>query len=386
MQRQRAFALLELVIVLVLMALMLTLLAPAVQSARDAALKNSSRNNMKQLLLGMQNHADARRTFPPLYFISPKSELKNKLNPIDATGMYTWQVQLLPFIEEDLMYKGISNASNRFTIAADKVQIRNKEGKQVSPSTISLGQLQAPQLGPNLNPGLCNYVALAATRQPLLTNVDTAADGTQSFKKPFPDGMIIPDKLAKGASMARMADGTSRTAVLCESRELERSNWYTPQEVFVCGFLPGDSTAVKDVADQFYPYFHSDGSFVFNPEKGNRTALNYGPTAKDAKQAYNADEKDPLRRTWGPSGGHTQDITIHGMGDGSVQEVPSDIDPQVYYALITPRGGENVKYPWDNNDRPVGPPGLPETPRFDNTKGPIPVPPIELPELPVVPR
>ena len=343
---QKAFALLELVIILAIMALMLTLLVPALQAAREAALKNSSRNNMKQLLLGMQNHADVFKTFPPLYFISAKSELKNKLNPVDATGMYTWQTKLLPFIEEDNLYRGISVASEKFTLASDKVKIRAGD-KEIAPGSLRLTPFEAPQLGQNLKPGVCNYVALASTRQPLLTNVDTAADGTQTFKKPFPDGMIVPDKLGKGNSMARMADGTSRTAVACESREVERSNWFTPQESFVCGFLPEDSTAVTDPAGEFYPYFAND-KYVGNP-KSNRTALEYGPTEKSPNLAYNADAKDPLRRSWGPSGGHAPNITIHGMGDGSVNEVPANIDPKIYFSLITPRGGENVKYPWDDN-------------------------------------
>lgn len=336
--RPRAFALLELIVILAVMALMLTLLAPAIQAARDSAEKNTSRNKIKQLGLALHKHAEAYPyRFPQLYFVEPKSPLKNKLSPLDATGMYTWQVQLLPYLEEDTLYKNISTASQKFTVAADKIKIRNAEGKDVSPSTITLSCLQAPQLGPNLKPGLCNYVALSATRQPLLTNVETAADGTQTFKRPSPDGTIIPDKSGKGILRVRIGDGTSRTAVACESRELERSNWFTPQEVFVCGFLPEDTTPAKDPADQFYPYFHGD--FVPNP-KINRTALNFGPTAEDPKLAYNADEKDPLRRTWGPSGGHAEDITIHVLGDGSVLEVPNNIDPLIYFAMITPHGSE----------------------------------------------
>jgi hypothetical protein len=154
--------------------------------------------------------------------------------------------------------------------------------------------------------------------------------------------------------MARMADGTSKTAVLCESRELAKSNWYTPQQAFVCGFLPEDTQPIDDARSQFYPYFDQNGKWF--PVPGNdRTALNYGPLEPGAMegakivlpngktQAYNGDEKDPLARAWGPSSVNRGGVVIHAMGDGSVQEVVDlAVDPKVYFAVITTRGGENV--------------------------------------------
>jgi len=165
--------------------------------------------------------------------------------------------------------------------------------------------------------------------------------------------MIIPDKLSRGQSMARMADGTSKTAVLCESREEAKSNWYTPQQAFVCGFLPEDTKPIDEEKSQFYPYFGADG-WVGIP--GNdRTALNYGPLPPGAMegkklvlpdgkvQAYNGDAKDPLARDWGPSSVNRGGVVIHGMGDGSVQEVVDlQVEPKVYFSTITTRGGENV--------------------------------------------
>ncbi len=344
----RAFTLIELIIVIAVIAILIALLLPAIQAARAAALKNSGRNNMKQLLLAMHNHADTYKTFPPLYFSAMEGQ-KGQMNVVDATGQYTWVVRILPFIEEDMMYKSISTASNRFTTDATKVQLATPAG-QVSPGTIELTALLAPN-NPGSPAGTTNYVALSSTRQPLLTSW-AGAIGSQTNKTP-PDGMIVPDKLGRGTSMARMADGTSKTTILCESREQTKANWYTPQQVFVCGFLPEDTKPVDEDKTKYYPYFGAEG-WVGVP--GNdRTALNYGPAKPGkpvpanplanpagVKQAYNGDPKDPLARDWGPSSMNMGGIVLHGMGDGSVQEVSdTGVDPQVYFSAITARGGEN---------------------------------------------
>src|SRR5262245_66309297 len=71
---------------------MLALLLPAVQAAREAARRNQSINNMKQITLGMQNHFTAKQTFPA---------------PGGAPGasQLSWRVHILPFIEEEALYK-----------------------------------------------------------------------------------------------------------------------------------------------------------------------------------------------------------------------------------------------------------------------------------------
>ncbi len=352
-KRQRAFTVIELIIVIAIIAILIALLLPAILAARAAAMKNSGRNNMKQLALALQNHNDTYKTFPPLFF-SNDPKIKGKLNVAEATGQYTWLMRVMPFIEEDTLYKSVSSKSNKFTIDSTMVQIPDLQGQMVSPSTLSFSALTAPNQKGGAA-GTTNYVALSSTRQPLLLNIEVGADGSEKIKLPFADGMIIPDKLARGQSMARMADGTSKTAVLCESRELAKSNWFTPQQTFVCGFLPEDTKPIDDDKTNFYPYFNG-GEWV--PAPGiDRTALNYGPLqlpqaagakavavpAGAATQAYNGDAKDPLARDWGPSSVNMGGVVIHGIGDGSVQEVTKDVETKTYFGAITPRGGENVQ-------------------------------------------
>jgi hypothetical protein len=144
-----------------------------------------------------------------------------------------------------------------------------------------------------------------------------------------------------------MTDGASKTLVLCETRETERSNWYDPQQGFVCGFLPSDTQPIDEQKTQYYPYFKQSTppEWVFNPKSVDRTALEYGPTESDAGRAYHAAPGDPLARKWGPSAGYSTGITHHCSADSSVHGLPADTDPKVYYSMISANGGEILDLP-----------------------------------------
>ncbi|MGC4006372.1 MAG: DUF1559 domain-containing protein [Pirellulales bacterium] len=138
MSRRRAFTVIELIVLIAIIAILIALLLPAISAARAAAMKNSSRNNMKQLGLALQNHADTYRTFPPLYFTNAADQ-KGNLDAANVAGQYTWIVRVLPFIEEDSLYKQISSGSAKFTQPSDKVMVQDPAGKagQIAPGARS---------------------------------------------------------------------------------------------------------------------------------------------------------------------------------------------------------------------------------------------------------
>ena len=87
------FTLVELLVVIAIIAMLVTLLLPAVQSAREAARRSQCSNKLKQLALGMHNYASAKEVFPSL---SSRTERF-------AEG-YSYWVDLLPFIEQQNFY------------------------------------------------------------------------------------------------------------------------------------------------------------------------------------------------------------------------------------------------------------------------------------------
>ena len=89
------FTLVELLVVIAIIGVLVALLLPAIQAARDAARRGSCSNNLKQLGLAMHNYHDARKTFPYAEITFP-SDTSYMSYPYRGP---TWVVAILPFVE-----------------------------------------------------------------------------------------------------------------------------------------------------------------------------------------------------------------------------------------------------------------------------------------------
>jgi len=100
MHRNRAFTLVELLVVIAIIGILVALLLPAVQSAREAARRVSCQNNLKQLSLALLNYHDAFSQFPRgVYSADPKPQE-------DGLG---WGSKLLPFLEQTAAHDRLVN-------------------------------------------------------------------------------------------------------------------------------------------------------------------------------------------------------------------------------------------------------------------------------------
>lgn len=93
---RRGFTLVELLVVIAIIGVLVALLLPAVQAAREASRRSSCNNNLKQVALGMHNHHDTFGLFPPGQW--------NDFYSNDAPNIRgCWVQTLLPFIEQSTL-------------------------------------------------------------------------------------------------------------------------------------------------------------------------------------------------------------------------------------------------------------------------------------------
>ena len=106
-RRSTGFTLVELLVVIAIIGILVALLLPAVQAAREAARRMSCQNQMKQMGLAMQNHVDSQGVFPSGGIaIWPRIEDYSAGGKPFSAGRQglSWGFQLLPFLEEGAVH------------------------------------------------------------------------------------------------------------------------------------------------------------------------------------------------------------------------------------------------------------------------------------------
>jgi prepilin-type N-terminal cleavage/methylation domain-containing protein len=90
------FTLVELLVVIAIIGILVALLLPAIQAAREAARRTQCNNNQKQIALALHNYHDTYNRFPPGYFTT----ITSSSNP----NRYCWFQTILPFVEQSALF------------------------------------------------------------------------------------------------------------------------------------------------------------------------------------------------------------------------------------------------------------------------------------------
>ncbi len=207
-----AFTLVELLVVIAIIGILVALLLPAVQSARESARRMQCSNNFKQLGLALHGYHAANGTFPPSVQSLPGQD------PGTTTNFQpNWVILLLPFLEQQNLYdkfdftKNISAAENReprgvklsvMLCPSDQPSAKPFEGSAAEGDNWARGNVGA-------NGGNAHLLSLGS-------RTDWAIDGSgPGWKDKYRGGVMGPNV---SRSIDDIKDGTTNTILLAELR------------------------------------------------------------------------------------------------------------------------------------------------------------------------
>src|SRR5262245_61675408 len=128
--RKRGFTLVELLVVIAIIGVLVALLLPAVQAAREAARRMQCGNHLKQIGLGLQNYHDVYQSLP--YGVRSRWHTGDLAPLTNTTNNYgpSWYVGILPFCEQKSLSDqietlGIANGANYSAIATNQTTVAN---------------------------------------------------------------------------------------------------------------------------------------------------------------------------------------------------------------------------------------------------------------------
>ena len=405
---KRGFTLVELLVVIAIIGILIALLLPAIQAAREAARRAACVNNMKQVGLALHNFHDTRKCFPGSSSLRPTAPgvaipgglatAHGQAKDSDSDGRFdngsgfSWETMILPHIEENNLFKNLTTVPTvtnfgvavggtgpyawYYNISSKAGQLIKDKNGNVLPAPLCypwqypLSAFKCPSFGGedycdnNLIAGanspygvnetdpyrsaVSNYVALGASHEQSFWEMVQSTDPTAKYHggTRHPNGIMYP---GGKTAIKDIKDGTSNTALLCETRETTRAAWYEGITAAVVGLAR--SPAPSFIAASAHPSNPIVGANYGIPVDGTKTNLNRGKdddltSGKDTFYSINRYVKTAPGDTtgyWvhGPSSSHPG-VVNHVLADGSVKSVSEGLSATLYMHLITRNGGEPV--------------------------------------------
>ena len=291
MSRQRhAFTLVELLVVIAIIGLLVALLLPAVQAARESSRRTSCVNNLKQIGIGLQHYHDALKQFPPSYLVSPVSNIP--MGPPDpSTGDtgpgWGFLTLLLPYVEQSALYQSL-NINQPCWSPANAAPVQTVLPQYICPSAVGMGKPAVYSvIDANGNTlatfGRSNYVGVAGRFSPWQQYFDPGLDlstivvGTLFGQQVTTDGVLYRNS---HTNIAEILDGTSHTLIVSEKTPYHSDSTWV-------GVVPG---GVTNPASQFAIVGPDPSSSQVNVHTGPTPGEN-PPIIKPPSQPFaNTDE------------------------------------------------------------------------------------------------
>jgi prepilin-type N-terminal cleavage/methylation domain-containing protein/prepilin-type processing-associated H-X9-DG protein len=333
--KHRAFTLIELLVVIAIISVLIALLLPAVQSAREAARRVQCVNNLKQLGLAVYNYEQGNGSFPPGQLLYQNWQ--------DLSAL----VALLPFVEQQPLYNAF-NFSDVYPINGMGPVLPSYPPNTTAARTQVAGYLCPSDYSRLTNPeGHTNYCGNSGST-PEAAEVITWANGP--FVAAAPDGDYHGCRVFRFASVR---DGLSNTACFSEKvLGIGNANQYDPSTPSSADLQVGGPADVSNTA----AYYQLCGSA--NPNTTPLVPLGQASgmywTFGYLSETRYTHIMTPNRQNCevgGPWYGERGAITASSRHpgvvnvlfcDGSVKAIKNSTAPATWWALGTIAGGEVV--------------------------------------------
>ncbi|MGB7327231.1 MAG: DUF1559 domain-containing protein [Rubripirellula sp.] len=306
--RKHAFTLVELLVVIAIIGILVSLLLPAVQAAREAARRVQCKNNLKQIGLALHNYESAFRTFPPGFISTVTGPWSGGGNdPVPEIGPgWSMMAMLLPQLELSTLHRQIDftrpisdpiNQLARSTVVPAYRCPSDTWNDPVSvwPRAIGLNDLAAS-----------SYVGVLGGADP--TGNGPTGSYLARYEEPNFNGMFHRNRAIRHRDIT---DGTSNTIGIGERASMFSPNGWA-------GVIPGGQT-------------------VFSERIASQRGQAVGDTVRPAitMTTVHVRSGGPNSPTgspggfWGPHTGGAQFVLM----DGSTQLISTEVDIRIYRAL-----------------------------------------------------
>ncbi len=312
-RNRTGFTLVELLVVIAIIGILIALLLPAVQAAREAARRMQCSKNNKMIGIALHAYHNAHNCFPPGGITE---------GPCCSTPSLTnWAISILPYIEQQVLYDQYDmNAFNEDPI--NKIVRETSVATYRCPSELETDGLDIPDSGPaaelgvQFRRGAYRCMTGKSDGTGWWDNNENRSEESGGFPKDW-RGVLhtIGTNGLTCESIDDITDGTSHTLAIGEMASYtyatRRTFWaYTYTSYNASAAVPQTRTFLVDF-EQCYTIGGAGGS-------------------------------NPCKRGWGSY--HPSGIGFL-LCDGSVQFIPTEIDMDLFCALATIAGGEEARLP-----------------------------------------
>jgi len=296
------FTLVELLVVIAIIGILIALLLPAVQSAREAARRMQCTNNLKQIGVALHNYHAALGTFPPGTSTRPGGCVVSTT----SGGAFPFLVLIMTYFEQDPMYKRI------------ELDLGHDSSTNAWLRGVQMPMYTCPSKGPEWRPYdkdpfhyyYTHYLGILGAKGNIGDSSELyPLEGCVGAGEYATTGAM---RLNKGVRVSEIQDGTSYTALVGE-----HSRDSNVQRVWCSG--SGSRQAYSNSAKNvFYPMFSMGSPDFYANENFNDVSFGSAHAARGAHFLF---------------------------ADGSVHFIVEDIDLNIYKGMATRASGETITIP-----------------------------------------